>query len=93
MMPSAIENLNFTVKNYASLSQSRLFLPLDKQTFLLKKIEKRKTDIIIRRGYIETDTVYYSFPAGYKPEILPESVNYSSIYGEYHSETFFPEEK
>ncbi len=96
IMPSAVENLNFTIKNYASLSQTRLFLPLNilnKHTVLLKKIENRKTDIIFHHGHIEYDTVYYLIPPKYKPEIFPESVDYSTVYGNYHSETLFSDGK
>jgi hypothetical protein len=47
------------------------------------RIENRKTDVVIRNGYVDVDTVEFTFPEDIYPEFTPEPIKISSKFGEY----------
>jgi len=84
IIPSINENLDIVISNYATISSNRLFLvPIifNKSDFIPKKITKRKTEIVFKRGYIDIDTITYIIPKGYVIEYLPESAVEKNKYG------------
>ena len=85
-IPEAIVTLDLTLKRYASVSGKRIFITanlMNRSTFIPEKAENRKTSIVRRMAYIDSDTIHYHFPDGLYPEFLPESVNLKSRFGEY----------
>lgn len=77
-------------------SGSKLFLP--KHLFRVGKrslpqAEKRKMDFYFNNPFDKTDTTAYILPAGYKPDILPQSKNISCQYVNYNTQYWFNEQE
>jgi hypothetical protein len=84
--PEVVETVTLTIRSYASLTGNRIFLPLHltgNMTSSLKEIGDRKTPICFRNGYVDSDTVEISIPAGYKVESIPSAIEASSQFGHY----------
>ena len=47
------------------------------------KVRNRKTDMCIRRDYMENDTVIYKLPVDYKTIDLPNMIEINSQFGNY----------
>lgn len=87
-IPSAIVDVNFSLKRFATVSGKRIFLTpnlMNRSTFIPEKLEARKTNIVTRNGYTHIDTVRYRLPEGIYPEFLPQSVKLKSRFGEYEA--------
>ncbi len=87
-IPEATEKLNLKIKNYASVSGKRIFIPLNilnKKRRTPKKIKNRKTDVVQRTAYIDTDEITYEIPGYFKIEHLPKAVNIESDFGTYQA--------
>ncbi len=96
LLPSIEENLELNIKKYASISSKRLFLPvniLNKVDYIPRKIQQRRTDIVLRHGYTDTDTIVYSIPKGFDLEYIPENVNSKTKFGEFSAKFEFKEGK
>jgi len=89
--PSFDENLHISVSNYIhKMGNDIALLPLNfmnKLTSIPDKVRNRKTDLCIRRSYMENDTVIYQLPDGYNVTELPEKSDIKSKFGEYTSVT------
>lgn len=88
IIPSVKEDINLLVKNYATTSGKRVFLPLNmlnKQEFIPKKTKSRKGEILINNSFVDSDTIYYEIPVDYKIEYLPDSTIIESKFGKYES--------
>ena len=87
--PSFDEGLNITVFNYIhKLGTDIALLPLNfmnKLTSIPEKVRNRKTEMCIRRPYMENDTVVYKINNGYKVTEIPEKTDISGKFGNYRS--------
>ena len=85
--PSFDEKLNITVTNYIhKLVNDISLLPLNfmnKLTSIPEKVRNRKTELCIRRPYMENDTVVYQIPNGYKVTEIPEKSEITGKFGKY----------
>jgi len=85
--PSFDEKLNISVTNYIhKLGNDITLLPLNfmnKLTSIPDKVRNRKTDLCIRRPYMENDTVVYQLPNEYKVTELPEKSEFKGKFGNY----------
>jgi hypothetical protein len=89
-VPRINEQIEVELRDYCAQSGDRIFLTLNlmnKFGSVPEKCEDRKTDVVIRRGFIHTDTVVYHLPGNLVLEDKPKEVSLSSIFGEYHSNT------
>jgi len=90
--PSFDENLSITISNYIhKMGKEVALLPLNfmnKLTSIPDKVRNRKTDLCIRRPYMENDTVVYQVPNEYRIAELPEKIAISGKFGIYTSNTF-----
>ena len=87
-IPEATEEIKLKIKNYASSSGKRIFIPLNilnKIKKAPKKIKNRKTDVVQRMAYIHTDEINYEIPGYFKIEHLPKPVNIESDFGTYEA--------
>lgn len=87
-IPEATEKIKLKIKNYASVSGKRIFIPLNilnKRKKAPKKIKNRKTDVVLRMAYIDTDEVTFEIPGYFKIEHLPEAINIESDFGKYNA--------
>jgi hypothetical protein len=86
IIPSFDETLNISFQNYGTIAGQRVFIPLN---FINRfesnpeRVRNRKTDVIIRRPYIERDTVIYELPANSKVEVLPNPIEIATQFGTY----------
>lgn len=88
------ERLHLKVENFASKSNSRLFLPLnyaDPFTYVPREISNRKWDIHKKYSASYSDTIQYILPDEYTIEVLPEDKKIESKYGNYTLEITYDE--
>jgi len=89
--PSFDESLNISVSNYIhKMGNDIALLPLNfmnKLTSIPDKVRNRKTDLCVRRPYMENDTVVYQLPAGYNVTELPFKSEITGKFGTYTSST------
>lgn len=89
-------SLDLEAKNIGSRGGSRLFFEpnlMNKIKNVPDELEERQTDVILSMGYEDTDTIYYYFPTGMYPEVVPQSQNVKTSFGEYHSQTYHDADK
>ena len=55
-------------------------------TFIPKKVKERRTSILGRREYCDTDSIHFTIPEGFKIENLPGKKVIESDFGRYTSE-------
>lgn len=87
-IPSAIVNVDFSLKRLASVSGKRLFLTpnlMNRSTYVPEKLDIRKTNVVIPMGYTDIDTIRYHLPEGIYPEFMPQPVKLKSRFGEYEA--------
>ena len=86
MIPSIEEVLEMNINRYASVSSGRIFITanlLNRNEYIPKTIENRKTEIVFRRGYIDIDSINYTIPENYISEFIPEHINEVTKFGNY----------
>ncbi|MUP39065.1 DUF3857 domain-containing protein [Labilibaculum euxinus] len=87
-IPSSVLSVTLDVRNYASQTGDRLFIPLNKInriTYIPPKLENRLTDIRYIRSTEDKDSICFILPEGYKIESLPEGKIIESDFGYYQS--------
>ena len=88
-LPEIMETLDLKLDNYATLMNNRMLLRLNllnRKEPLPYDRDKRKSDIEIRRAYLEIDTIHYTFPKNFEIENIPESQELNSEFGAYNFE-------
>ena len=87
MTPSFDEHLDITVTNYVrKLVGDVALLPLNfmnKLSSIPEKVRNRKTNMCIRRPYMENDTVFYQLPKEFEVTELPAKSEISGKFGKY----------
>lgn len=87
-VPSATVNLELSLSRLANVSGKRIFLTpnlLNRNTYVPKQLEERKSNVVQRIGFIDIDTISYTLPEEVYPEFLPEPVKIKSTFGEYEA--------
>jgi len=87
-LPVVEENLDITVKNYATVTGKRLFITPNVMTRSYRKLTQdtvRKYDIQLNSAYTDIDSVQIDLPAGYSVELLPPVTTLSSPFGKYQA--------
>lgn len=95
-VPNSTLNLNLEVKNYASKTGDRLFIPLNKINriaYVPKKLKKRLSDIRYTRSMEDRDSICFILPKEYAIESIPKEKIIDSDFGYYHSNTTFVDNK
>lgn len=90
--PYVDENLKLSFSNYIRKMGDLALLPLNfmnKLTSIPDKVRNRKTDMCIRRPYMENDTVVFHLPKGYKVTELPEKSEMTNEFGKYFAMSSF----
>ena len=88
--PDVQINYNLDIERFANKSGNRLFVPFAPLEFKIGstlKEGKRKNDILIRSGMVQTDTLRVVIPANYTSESIPKSVSVDSPFGKYDIKT------
>lgn len=92
IVPSIVENLDITIRNYASVSGAKfifrpnIFMPNDSIPF---RAFQRISPINIRRSVSELDTVTYIIQGSRDTKFRPLSFSLNSPFGEYKNELSF----
>ncbi|MFW5699515.1 MAG: DUF3857 domain-containing transglutaminase family protein, partial [Bacteroidota bacterium] len=84
--PCISEELDLTIDGFARKMGNRLFFSpnlLSQRASVPKMTDDRISDVIIRRSYMESDTIFYTLANGYIPEGIPEPKTIASDFGEY----------
>ncbi|GAB3991630.1 hypothetical protein GCM10028807_22130 [Spirosoma daeguense] len=89
-IPAVTETLLLTARNWATVSGTRLFLPLNLMSALslaTPLTQPRKTGMYLDASYAfeDNDTIVYQLPKGYVPEFRLEPVTLESKFGRYNS--------
>jgi hypothetical protein len=88
-VPSAIVNLDLSLKRYATVSGKRIFVTpnlMNRSTYIPEKVEGRKTNVVKRTDYVSSDTIRFHLPEGIYPEFLPPPVKLSTPFGDYEAD-------
>ena len=87
-LPIITEQVNFTAKNFASVSGKRLFISpnvLSVSNSRIRNAETRKYDIDLNFAFTDYDTVQINIPDGYSPESIPPNVSIEMPLARYQS--------
>jgi hypothetical protein len=85
-IPSVTEKLQLSVRKWASKSGKRVFLPLNLLSVwgdVPARNDNRRTDLVLKMPFIDSDTVRYHLPEGYQVESQPENIAFQSAFGSY----------
>lgn len=87
--PVVEEQLELTVRGFASASGSRLFVQpnaLSKNSLLLNQDSVRKYPVQLETAFTDTDSVEITIPEGYAVESQPKSMVLENEFGSYKSQ-------
>jgi hypothetical protein len=87
-IPTAVVNLDLTIRKYAPVSGKRLFVTpnlMNRSTYVPEKVENRKSKVVTRIDYVDSDTIRFHLPEGIHPEYIPPAVKLSNRFGEYEA--------
>lgn len=92
--PSAVVSVDLDLRRFATVSGKRVFVTpnlMNRSTSIPEKVEKRKTNVVLKTAFIDLDTIRYHMPEGIYPEFTPKPVTLKSRFGEYEA-SFIVEE-
>ena len=83
--PVTTEKVTFTARNYATLKDKEVYLPLNmiNRHSQPRDIANRINEVYINRGWIDVDDITYIIPKGYKIEFKPSDLKLESPFGMY----------
>ena|GEM_PF-12433 len=87
-IPSVSEKLQLSIRHYAARSGKRVFLPLNLLSAwnsVPAKSDYRRTDLVLKMPFVDTDTIRYHLLEGYQVESQPENVEFTSQFGHYQA--------
>jgi transglutaminase-like putative cysteine protease len=86
--PTARIEANLTLNRYASVSGKRIFVTpniMSRSTYIPEAIAERKTNVIVKMGYVDLDSVVYSIPESIYPEFVPPAIKHETRFGTYEA--------
>lgn len=87
-IPEVEQVITVEIQNLASRSGKRLFLGVNINNQIKnvpEKLHDRKSPVVIRYGFYDSDSIVYHLPGGYSPEHVPAAVEINSRFGSYKS--------
>ena len=87
-IPVATENISLSSPTFTTRSGSRIFVPVNVFNQIKSvpaRVENRKMPVYREFAFLDTDSVTFSLPAGFKPETIPHGKTLTSTFGEYCS--------
>lgn len=84
--PEADEALSCISLRYAALNDQGMSIPINPVNRLEnipEMITDRKNKVYIAHGFVTTDSLCYTFPAGFHLSLIPQEVNIHSPFGRY----------
>jgi hypothetical protein len=89
IIPVVRENLKLDIRDYGIKIGNKMLVTLNlmnKMDSIPKRIKDRRSDILIRRSYIEVDTITYNIPEKYFLQETPDNITITTQFGEYKTE-------
>lgn len=96
VIPVLEEDLNIAFENCFAMMGARRFLSVNfanKLKDVPGNVRSRKSDVLIRRPFMDIDTIIYHLPITLKPESLPNPVTIKTQFGEYRAKVEFKDNK
>jgi len=90
------EQLSFTASSIADKMGEMLVLELNKlnkQTYIPKRVFDRRSDVLMQRSCIESDTIEYTLPQGYRLDSPIKPITIKTEFGTYQSKVEFNDGK
>jgi len=87
-IPEATESIAFTSQTYATRSGTRIFVPMNifnQIKSIPSHMDNRKMPVYREFAFLDTDSVTFYLPKGYKPESVPHGKTLKTAFGEYCS--------
>lgn len=87
-MPAFNINASVEIPNCASKSGKRLFIKpnlLSKWKYAPKQVDERKSQVVLKMAYTDTDSIVYDIPSKFHSEYLPKPVSIKNQFGSYNS--------
>ncbi len=84
--PVTVENISFSSRSYASLSEGRMYLslnPLNKEKRVVPDSRNRSNPVYINRGYLDEDEYIFDLPEKLKVEFNPRNTIINKPFGKY----------
>ena len=84
--PQITENINLSIKNYAPINGSKMFLQLNAFNVqpTVQELASRTLPVYINRGFTDEDSITYDLPENLKTElVLIEDKHFTNSFGEY----------
>ncbi len=94
--PSIIEELNINIPDYCSFTSGKIiFKPnvITRISDVPVRNAKRKSPIVIKRSFCETDTITFLLQSYYRSELKPVEFSLKSRFGEYDYKIVFENKK
>ena len=88
-IPVAKESIRMSIRDFASISGNRVFVPFDRfidPPGILKKDDDRVFDLVLHKTYCDIDTLRINLPVGYHIESIPASCMIKTSFGTLFSE-------
>ena len=88
------EKLVVETSNYISKAGEQWLLApniFNRNRFVPKRVRNRKTDLVIKRGYLDEDEFIIELPENFKPEKIWPKVSIDTDFGHYEVEVSFTE--
>lgn len=85
-IPAINEVLDLDVPRYATISGVRMLVPVvpvGRQRDIPRKVIERKSEVVIKRSTVITDSVMVIVPEGFEIESVPSGFNIESVFGHY----------
>ena len=83
------ERLQLESNRFASFSGNRMYVPVNPVTYLEslpRDLRTRTHHVYIATGFVDSDSISFSLPAGYQVESFPTSVHLNDDFGTYRFE-------
>jgi hypothetical protein len=88
VIPEATQSIALTSQTFATRSGTRIYVPVNifnRIKSIPDHVDNRKMPVYREFGFLDTDSVTFQLPKGYKPESVPCGKTLKSAFGEYCS--------
>ena len=85
-IPAINEVIDLDIPRYATISGVRMLVPVvpvGRQRDVPRKVSERKSEVIIKRSTVVTDSVVVIVPEGFEIESVPSGFSVESVFGHY----------
>jgi hypothetical protein len=86
--PTAEIQMAMTLSRYASVSGKRIFVTpnlMSRSSFIPEAVQARKSNVIVKTGYVDRDSVVFQIPESIYPEFVPPAIKHESRFGTYEA--------